>query len=107
MSLSRIITGYKRMLFMSIFEITMLVCFGISWPISIIKALRTKVVAGKSPLFLSIVMAGYASGIAHKMLFSRDWVIFLYALNLLLVGTDLMLYFLFREKSGNTLKVSI
>jgi hypothetical protein len=78
---------------MSIFEIIMLICFGVSWPISIIKAIRTKVVAGKSPLFMSIVILGYASGIVHKIIFSIDWVILLYILNLLLVALDLLIYF--------------
>ena len=55
---------------MSIFEIIMLVCFGVSWPVSIVKAVRTKTVAGKSPLFMAIVMVGYASGIVHKIIFS-------------------------------------
>ncbi len=78
---------------MSVFEASMLLCFGVSWPISIAKALRTRVVAGKSPVFMIIVMIGYASGIMHKLLFSRDWVIALYAINLLMVGVDLALYF--------------
>jgi hypothetical protein len=56
---------------MSVFEITMLFCFGVSWPISIAKALRTRVVAGKSPLFMAIVIAGYASGIIHQAFFPR------------------------------------
>ena len=46
---------------MSFFEATMLICFGISWPVSIAKALRTKVVAGKSPLFMAIVCLDYLS----------------------------------------------
>jgi hypothetical protein len=74
---------------MSVFEIIMLVCFGLSWPISI----RTKTVAGKSPLFMTIVILGYASGIIHKALYSYDWVIALYAANLLLVGIDMGVYF--------------
>jgi len=85
---------------MSFFEASMLICFGVSWPISIAKALRTHVVAGKSPVFMIIVIIGYLSGIVHKLLFSRDWVIALYALNLLMVGVDLMLYFKFFRKSG-------
>ena len=52
---------------MSIFEIIMLVCFGLSWPVSIYKSLKTRVVAGKSPLFMAIVITGYASGVAHKI----------------------------------------
>ena len=85
---------------MSVFEILMLACFGASWPISIYKSLKTRVVAGKSPLFMGIVMLGYAAGITHKILYSRDWVIALYALNLLLVAADLALYFRL-SKSGD------
>ncbi len=84
---------------MSIFEIIMLLCFGVSWPISIAKALRTHVVAGKSPLFMVIVIAGYMSGMLHKIFFSPDWVIVLYALNLLMVAIDLALYVRF-SKNG-------
>ena len=78
---------------MSIFESIMLVCFGASWPISITKALRTKVVSGKSPLFMAVVCLGSASGVVHKALYSYDWVIALYVLNLLLVAFDLFLYY--------------
>lgn len=77
----------------SLFEVIMLVCFGVSWPISIIKTLRTKIAIGKSPLFMIIVATGYASGIVHKLLYSRDPVIFLYILNMCMVLFDLYLYY--------------
>jgi hypothetical protein len=83
---------------MSIFEGLMLVCFGLSWPISIAKALRTKTVSGKSPLFMSIVIAGYASGIIHKVLYARDLIIILYIINLVLVAVDMSLYFKYSRK---------
>jgi len=78
---------------MSIFEVIMLVCFGVSWPISIAKSIRTKVVAGKSPLFMGIVCMGYLSGMIHKVLFSFDWVIILYLVNMILIIIDILLYF--------------
>lgn len=78
---------------MSIFEAFMLVCFGLSWPVSIAKSIRTKIVAGKSRLFMSIVCVGYLSGIIHKLVYSLDWVIALYILNLLMVAFDLFLYY--------------
>lgn len=83
---------------MSVFEAIMLLCFGISWPISIAKSLRTKVVAGKSPLFMAILCVGYANGIAHKLVYAFDWLVGLYALNLVLVATDLALYYRYRER---------
>jgi len=83
---------------MSGFEAAMLVCFGVSWPVSILKALRTKVVQGKSPLFMALVLVGYGCGIAHKLLYSLDWVLALYVFNLAMVFIDLMLYRRYRQK---------
>jgi len=83
---------------MSIFEMLMLVCFGLSWPFSIEKTLRTRNVNGKSPLFMGIVIAGYACGILHKIFFAMDWVIVLYIVNLLLVFADFSLYFRYRKQ---------
>jgi hypothetical protein len=85
---------------MTMFEAVMLICFGISWPVSILKAIRTKVVAGKSPLFMAIVILGYLSGIIHKCVYSMDWIIALYALNLILVAVDLSLYYLYSPRQN-------
>ncbi|OVE74318.1 hypothetical protein BVX93_00205, partial [bacterium B13(2017)] len=73
---------------------------GISWPVSISKALRTKKVVGKSPLFMSIIALGYLSGIIHKIIYSYDWIIFLYGLNMILVLFDLFLYFRYLPSFG-------
>lgn len=89
---------------MGIFEAIMLVCFGLSWPVSIAKALRTKNVSGKSPVFLALISLGYASGIVHKLLNDPNWVISLYGLNLVMVLTDLLLYL--RYSNGTTHTVS-
>lgn len=77
----------------SIFEVLMLLCFACSWPISIMKAIRTKVVIGKSPVFMILLIFGYALGITHKILYHYDIVTYLYLLNMLLVTTDLVLYY--------------
>lgn len=83
---------------MAIFEIIMLLAFASSWPFSIIKTLRTKVVAGKSPLFMAIIEIGYISGILYKLTSDKcDYRIWLYVLNLIIVGIDLVLYFLYRN----------
>jgi urea transporter len=80
---------------MSIFEATMLICFGLSWHVSIIKSLRTRIVVGKSPLFMAMVCVGYLSGIIHKAVHSPDWIAGLYCLNMVLVAIDLALYLKF------------
>lgn len=79
----------------SIWEVFFLLCFSVSWPVSIAKSLRTKVVIGKSPMFMSLIILGYIFGIIHKTLYSRDIVIWLYVFNAALVSTDLFLYFLY------------
>jgi len=88
-----------------LFEAAMLLCFGASWPVSIFKALRTKFVRGKSPLFMVLVIFGYACGITHKLLnpvqggspLARH-VVWLYALNLVMVAVDLALYLRYRDR---------
>ena len=82
----------------SIWEILFLLCFAASWPMSIIKALRTKVVAGKSPVFMVLIILGYIFGIIHKVLnCPGDSVVFLYGFNALLVTTDLTLYYHYKN----------
>jgi hypothetical protein len=76
---------------MSIFEAIMLLCFGISWPLAIYKTYKSKNPAGKSMLFLYIVIIGYIAGCTHKLVFNFDLVFWLYCINLLMVITDLFL----------------
>ncbi len=78
---------------MSIFEAMMLVCFGLSWPMNILKSWRTRSAVGKSLAFLLIIEVGYICGMLNKVLVRFDWVFFLYVLNFCMVGTDVILYF--------------
>ena len=77
----------------------MLICFGISWPISIAKSVRTKIVIGKSPIFMAVVSLGYLSGIVHKVLHNLDWGTVLYLLNMTMVLIDLLLYFRYSRRN--------
>jgi len=88
----------------SIWEVLFLLCFSVSWPVSIAKTLRTKVVLGKSPLFMSLIILGYIFGIIHKSLYSNDIVIWLYVFNAALVSFDLVLYFMYIGKNRRDLK---
>ena len=71
----------------------MLLCFGFAWPISLRKSWISRTNSGKSVVFLLVVVVGYASGIIHKVLHSRDFVIALYALNMAMVSADIVLWF--------------
>ena len=83
---------------MSVFEALMLICFGLSWPISVVKTLRTKSVSGKSPLFIGVIILGYIFGLTHKLLYSIDWVIYLYVFNLVVCSIDFILYYRYSGK---------
>ena len=78
-----------------IFEIGMLICFGLSWPLSVAKSYRARSTKGKSLPFLLLIESGYIFGIAGKLLSgSFKWyVLFFYLLNFTMVATDIALYF--------------
>ena len=78
-----------------IFEAVMLVCFGMAWPVSILKSWRSRTNKGKSPFFLLIVFVGYRSGLAHKLYWQEtvDGVVWLYFINALMVFIDGALYY--------------
>ncbi len=73
-----------------IFEAIMLICFGIAWPVSINKLLKTKKAKGKSIPFVAIVLVGYLAGICFQWFGDRDIVICLYIINTLMVAFDLI-----------------
>ena len=77
---------------MSIYEIIMLICFGAAWPFSIYKSYKLKSSQGKSVFFLVIILIGYAAGIINKIVYDFDLVVYLYALNMVMVALDLALY---------------
>ena len=84
-----------------ILEIIMIVSFGVSWPMNVIKSYKARTTKGKSLAFLLLILFGYVAGITSKCVneaymasFSEKWyVLFFYVLNFLMVGTDMILYF--------------
>ena len=82
-------------------EIIMIVSFGASWPMNVIKSYKARTAKGKSLGFLCLIFFGYIAGIASKLVneaymasFSEKWyVLFFYVLNIIMVGADLILYF--------------
>jgi hypothetical protein len=77
-----------------LFEAVMIICFGISWPISIRKSLVSRTAKGKSLLFIFFIFAGYAFGITSKLIAGQiTYVLVFYVLNLIMVGIDIVLYF--------------
>ena len=75
-----------------LFEAFMVICFGISWPTSIIKSYRSRTANGKSFLFLFFIFPGYIFGIISKLVAGHITYVFIfYVLNLIMVGIDICL----------------
>ena len=77
-----------------IFEIIMIVCFGFSWPMNVIKSWRARTTKGKSLPFLLLIITGYVFGIIGKLVGGnfKWYVLFFYCLNFVMVGADLLMY---------------
>ena len=77
-----------------ILEIIMIVTFGASWPLNVMKSYRARTTKGKSLAFLVLIEFGYAAGILSKLLAPafKWYVLFFYVLNFIMVSIDLCLY---------------
>ena len=79
-------------------EALMVLSFGISWPASILKSYRSRTAKGKSLFFMIMIAFGYLCGIVWKVIeYKRTGVFaypsYFYILNLIMVITDITLYF--------------
>ena len=78
----------------------MVVSFGVSWPMNIIRSYKARTAKGKSIMFLCFIFFGYIAGILSKFLneaylasFADKWyVVVFYCINLVMVGIDIGLY---------------
>jgi len=78
----------------SILETVMLVCFGFSWPLNVIKAYRAKTAKGTSLPFIFLIIAGYIAGISAKLITGQiNYVLIAYILNLAIVSLNVVVYF--------------
>ena len=78
----------------SILETVMLVCFGFSWPLNVIKAYRAKTAKGTSLPFILLIIAGYIAGISAKLITGQiNYVLIAYILNLAIVSLNVVVYF--------------
>ena len=78
----------------SIFETVMLICFGLSWPLNVIKAYRAGTTKGTSLPFILLIITGYVAGIAAKLISGQvTYVLAVYILNLAIVSVNVLVYF--------------
>ncbi len=82
-------------------EILMLVSFGASWPVNLIKAIRAKSTKGLSVMFYYLILFGYAAGIVSKLanrtymaqISSKWYVLAVYIVNFCTVLCNIIVYY--------------
>jgi hypothetical protein len=80
-------------------ESGMLIAFGLAWPANIRNSLKIKSSRGRSLQFLIIIIIGYLFGLGAKLAADKlNYVFFFYLINLIMVTTDLGLYFYYRRQ---------
>ena len=76
-----------------ILETIMLLCFGFSWPLNVIKAYKAKTTKGTSLPFIILIITGYVAGITAKILTNQiNYVLIAYILNLVIVSINVLVY---------------
>lgn len=77
-----------------ILEATMLICFGLSWPMNAYKGYKARTAAGTSWQFIGLITVGYIAGIVAKFVSGNiNWVLAVYFLNVFCVGVNWLVYF--------------
>ena len=78
----------------SIFETLMIISFGISWPVNVSKAVRSRSTKGKSIMFDYFILAGYICGLISKfMTHTFNLAFWFYFPNIIMVITDIVVYY--------------
>ena len=78
----------------SIFESIMLICFGLSWPLNVIKAYKAGTAKGTSLPFILLIITGYIAGITAKLVSNQiNYVLVVYLINLVIVSMNVVVYF--------------
>lgn len=76
-----------------IFEAVMVICFGLSWPLSVYKSWKSRTAKGKSLFFEIFIWLGYVSGITGKLITQNlTYVFIFYIVNIVMVSVDICLY---------------
>lgn len=98
--------------FVSIMEMMMVVLFGISWPLNIVNAWRSRTAKGISLMFYMFIWLGYVFALAGKFALIHNnaplpwyetvrwYVMFFYILNILMVSAGIAIYFRNRRLDG-------
>ncbi len=78
----------------NLLETVMLICFGFSWPMSVIKNYKARSAKAMSLYFILLIILGYIAGIAAKICaHNYSYVLVVYLINLAMVSMNLVVYF--------------
>lgn len=103
--------------FASVMEMMMVVLFGISWPLNIVKAWKSKNAKGTSVLFYTFIWLGYLFALAGKFALIHNnapapwyetvhwYVMLFYFINIAMVSLGIGIYF--RNKRMDTRKHTV
>lgn len=81
-----------------IFEMFMLICFGLSWPMSVYKNIKAKTARSMSLPFTLLIITGYIAGITAKIYSHQiNFVLAVYLINLAIVSINVVVYFINRR----------
>jgi NAD/NADP transhydrogenase beta subunit len=89
-----------------VLEAGMLICFGVSWPVDILKTLRTRRTEGKSLVFMSLVLSGYMLGLGAKLARAAEvgempeLISVLYVFNAVMIVVDIAVTLRMRRRSS-------
>ena len=87
----------------SVFETVMIITFGLSWPMNLVKAVRSRSTGGKSILYDYFVLAGYLCGVTAKILSGTyNLAFYAYFPNIIMVITDIFLFYRNRSYERRT-----
>lgn len=76
-------------------EAFMLICFGLSWPLSLYKNIKAKTAKSMSLQFTLLIIIGYIAGITAKIVNNNfNYVLAIYILNLIIVSANIVVYFI-------------
>lgn len=79
-------------------ESTMLICFGLSWPMNLAKNIKARSARNMSLQFILLIIIGYVAGISAKIYNHRfNYVLVVYLLNLVVVSANVIVYFINRR----------
>lgn len=88
-------------------EAAMLICFGLSWPLSLIKNIKAKSAKNMSLQFTLLIITGYIAGISAKIIGHKiNYVLVIYLLNLVIVSANVVVYYINKGYDQKALKTS-